>query len=363
MKILVDGMPRTVGGIGSLIMNIAEVARNRNDDIVFEYLISDHSAYVSVLEEKGYKYYVTPRVKDVNKYKAFVTDVFRNNKYNYLWFNNTSKVNILLPQIAKQVGGARLITHPHGVDFEEKGIKKCLFRFLDKYHERKMFSMIDVPLACSEQAADVYYKGNPELRKNVKIIRNGIFTSKFRFSTSCRSKIRTELGLTEDDVLLGAVGRLTRVKNYSFLIELINDLPDNYKLIILGEGEDQERLQNQILNNGCENRCRLLGKKENINEYLSGMDYFLMPSFNEGMPYSIIEAQASGLRCVVSSTLSREVAITDLVEYAPINNKMAWIENLKDFPKGIDRLAYSEWIKASGFSIEDTYDVFVDSVS
>lgn len=362
MRILVDGMPRTVGGIGSLIMNIAEEAKKRGDDVVFDFIISDYSAYIPLLEEKGYKYFVTPRVKDTKKYKSSITTIFRENAYDFLWFNNTSKVNIVLPEIAKKIGGVKIIAHPHGVDFEEKGIKRAVFKFLDVLHKKRMFSLIDVPFACSEKAADVYYKHNKSLRENTKVIRNGIFASGYLFSTENRKRIRTDLGLTDEDILLGAVGRLTKVKNYPFLIDLMRNLPTHYKLIIIGEGEDHEVLQELIIRSEMSERCYLLGKKSNVNEYLSAMDFFLMPSFNEGMPYSIIEAQANGLRCLVSDTLSREMGITDLVSFASTKNLNSWINYLQEKNNKIDRKSYTERIRESGYSIEDSYNLFICSL-
>ena len=362
MRILVDGMPRSVGGIGSLIMNIAEVAKNRNDDVRFDFIISDHSAYIPILEEKGYSYYVVPRISERKKYKECITEIFQNQKYDYLWFNNTSKVNLMLPEIAKKVGKTKIMTHSHGVDFEEKGIKRIVFKILDSLHEKRMYSLIDVPLACSEEAADVYYKHDKKLREKTKVIRNGVFTSKYEFSALNRKKIREELGLKDNEILLGAVGRLTKVKNYSFLIDLMKELPDSYKLIIIGEGEDHEALQKQIENLGLPESCFLLGKKSNVNEYLSAMDYFLMPSLNEGMPFSIVEAQTNGLRCVVSDTLSKEVAITDLVSFASLDDSHAWIDCLMSDGKDINRSSYTERIKAAGYSIEDSYDILIDSL-
>lgn len=363
MKILVDGMPRTVGGIGSLILNMAEVARNRKDDVSFDFIISDHSAYVPVLEEKGYTYFIVPSIRDVKEYRRCIASLFKEHTYDYLWFNNTSKVNIVLPRLAKRIGGAKLITHTHGIDFEEKGIKRAAFVALDALHEKEMFSLIDVPLACSEQAANVYYKHDKGLRNKTVVIRNGVFTSRFLFSSENRNRIRAELGLSNDDVLLGAVGRLTKVKNYSFLIDLMNDLPDKYTLILLGEGEEHAALQNQIAGSRASGRIQLLGKKDAVNEYYSAMDYFLMPSFNEGMPFSIIEAQANGLPCIVSDTLTREMAITDLVRFAPLGDKAAWIDLLKEpETKDVDRAAYVERVREAGYSIEDTYDLFIRSL-
>ena len=81
------------------------------------------------------------------------------------------------------------------------------------------------------------------------------------------------------------------------------------------------------------------------------------------MPFSIIEAQANGLPCIVSDTLTREMAITDLVRFAPLGDKAAWIDLLKEpETKDVDRAAYVERVREAGYSIEDTYDLFIRSL-
>ena len=359
MRILVDGMPRTKGGIGSLILNIAEYARNycKNDDLTFDFIIAGRSGYLPFLEENGYRYYMAPPVSEVKKYQQFLRSLFAGSKYDFLWFNNTSKVNLMLPTYAKKQG-VKLITHPHGVDMEEKGMKRIVFKALDRLNEGKMFSLIDVPFACSEEAADVYYRGSASLREKTVIIRNGINTDAFSFDPVRRKKVRDELGVKDGEILLGAVGRLTAVKNYPFLIELLRRLDEKYKMIILGEGEDKTLLEELIRENGLSDRCFLLGSKENVRDYLSAMDVFLMPSLNEGMPYSIIEAQCAGLPCVVSDTLSPNMKITDLVAFVSLDDPQAWITSIVEGSRSADRKQYKEKVIASGYGIEQTYSAF-----
>ena len=360
MKILVDGLPRTIGGIGSLILNIADYSFSlpNNENVEFEFIVAGYSGYSSTLEKNGYKYYVAPSIQNLREYILFLKRLFAENQFDYLWFNNTSKVNIWLPLCAKDKG-VKVITHPHGVDIEEKGMKRFFFKLLNIINSNKMFSLVDIPLACSEDAADEYYKGASKLRKQTTIIHNGISTSRFTFSEKAREQIRKELGVQADDYLLGAVGRLTRVKNYPFLIEMLTLLDDHYKLIVLGDGEGREELEALIDEKSVRDRCWLLGMKSNPQDYMSAMDFFLLPSLNEGMPYSVIEAQSEGLPCVVSDTLSDELKITNLVLYKSITDPQKWADALRNTAVCKCRSDYSELVKKSGYSIEKTYEEFV----
>ena len=356
MRVLVDGIPYTIGGIGTLVVNIADYNHKINGPYEFEFLVPPGSAYIPILQRKGYTYYVVPKLRNFFAYRKVIKQVVTNKSYDFLWYNNTSKANLTLPLFAKKYGNMRIIVHPHGVAPEEHGIKRLILSTLNQLHERKLFQLVDIPFACAEEAADYYYRNNQALRKKVTIIRNGIDAEQFAFSEGKRAEIRAALGLSDDDVLLCAVGRLTAVKNYSFLINLINRLDSHYKLMLIGEGEDRPILEAQIEEDHLQNRTFLLGKQSNVSWYLSAADIFLMPSFHEGMPFSAIEAQASGLPCLISDQVSEEVAITDLVQFIPLElNK--WSEVLL-INKTRNRVQYAEKIANAGYSIDTSYGLF-----
>ena len=254
-----------------------------------------------------------------NPHKQNIQMIFNQNDYEYVWINNTSKINIDLPRIAKK-HGAKIIVHSHGVATEAKGLKKIIFSIIEKVNTREYCRLIDIPFACSQASAKFFYPA--DLLKKCKVVSNGIETEKFLFNEKERIRIRRELGIKNNDILIGAVGRLTTVKNYAFLADLLPELPDKYKVIILGDGEDEAYLKNIIDKHNIGDRFFLLGKKQNISAYLSAMDIFAMPSLNEGMPFSLIEAQASGLRCVVSTGVSQEAKIIDYISFANCNNKL-----------------------------------------
>ena len=361
MRVLVDGLPRTVGGIGSLIINMAEYSRKSGkSDIVFEYIVAGRSGYETFLNEKGYKFYVAPDISNIIQYYAFLKSIFEKTHFDFLWFNNTSKVNIVLPLIAKNYG-TKIISHPHGIDTEEKGIKRLVFKMLNRINRRRMFSLIDIPFACSKEAADLYYKGCKSLRERTQIMRNGIVIDDFRYDKDIRKNIRKRLSFDEDTILIGTVGRLTGVKNYPFIISLLKEISDEYKAIIIGDGEDREILQEMIDSNNLAERCFLLGKKENVSDFYSAMDCFLLPSFNEGMPYSIIEAQCEGLPCIVSDSLSKELKITDLVSYEPLSKPNNWLDKLYSFRRNQNRAIYPDRIRDAGYSIERSFEILMQS--
>ena len=362
IKILVDGMPKEIGGIGTFLLNIANqnfLGKN-SIDINFSFLIPENSKYQELLNQINCKTYIVPSLKKIFSYKKVIKGLFRECSFDFIWINNTSKVNRVLIKLAKN-RGIKIISHPHGVDNEEKYLKKIVFHLIERLNERFYLSAIDIPLACSEEAAKVYYKYDLDLLNKSVVIKNGINTFNFKFSDTSRNIIREKLSILSDEILLGTVGRMTEVKNHTFLIDVIYNLPKNYKLIILGDGDDKEKITKKVEEMGLEGRIILPGQVNNVNDYLAAMDLFVLPSLHEGMPYAVIEAQSEGLPCVISDSVSKEVKITDLVFFAKLNSKNDWIKKIL---LGVSRInaskreRYSEIINDSGFSIEKSFLLF-----
>ena len=136
-----------------------------------------------------------------------------------------------------------------------------------------------------------------------QLIPNGIPTEAFRFDPAARQTIRRALGW-ENYRVLGHVGRLNRVKNQKFLLELMSRLGSGFRLILVGDGEDRAALEREIMERTLENRVKLLGNVENPAPYYSAMDAFLLPSLYEGMPLAVLEARCNGLNCLVSERVS-----------------------------------------------------------
>lgn len=362
MKILVDGMPEQKGGIGTFLLNMARWSKISKDvpSIDFAFLLPEKSEYKKILEAIGCKCFTVTNLKEYTKYKENIDKVLEQDDYDFIWINNTSKVNSYIIKAAIR-NNIKILTHPHGVDNEEKGFKKIVFHILDRTNQRLYFENIAVPLACSHDAALSYYKGSEGLLNRCTVINNGIFTNDYKYSNLIREDIRKKLGVSDNEILIGTVGRMAVVKNHTFLIELLHDLPDAYKLIILGDGEERSRIEDIIGQFELENRVILAGQVNYVNNYLTAMDIFVLPSLHEGMPLSVIEAQAEGLPCIVSDSVSKEVKITDLVRFAKLNDISDWKKYILFETEEIHNLKrdeYADIIAKSGYGIEQSFSLF-----
>lgn len=358
MRILVDGLPRNVGGIGTLLVNIVDynLTAGNKDKYIFEFLLPKESEYKALLSEKNITFYEIPRISNI-KYRHIINKIFNNRKYDFLWINNTSKVNLMLPKIAKK-NGAKIISHSHGISCEETGLKKLMFTIIEKTVEWEYDNLVDVPFACSEDSADYFYHG--ELRRKCKVLHNGIWVNKFQYNPDYRKEIRMKYKIKDRDILIGSIGRITKVKNYPFLIQLLGQLPKNYKLIIIGDGEDYELIKDLIIQQKLNERVYMLGVKKDVERYLSAMDIFLMPSLNEGLPFALVEAQASGLKCIVSKGISKEANIVGNVDFINVNSIKEWVQKIEGIKYSNNRKDAIKSIIANGYSIELSYQEIVE---
>lgn len=169
---------------------------------------------------------------------------------------------------------------------------------------------------------------------NVVVVRNGIDTEKFRNPKKTRNEVRQELGIPHDSFVLGHIGRFVKVKNHSFLLsvfERIAEKKPGARLLLIGDGEDREKVVAEIKSKNLTDRVIILSNRSDIPELLSAMDCFILPSLFEGFPVALLESQASGLRCVVSDRINSEVYLSDLI--VPLSLSLSpsvWADTILD---------------------------------
>lgn len=222
----------------------------------------------------------------------------------------TSTAAIYLP-IARKCGIETTIAHARsaGVD---KGLKGILTRFFRCNLSKKA----DYLFTCSELAGISVFGKKAVEQGRTRFLPNAIDCQKFAPDPLVREKIRRELGI-ENCYVIGHVGRFHYAKNHEYLLrvfaELVKRKTRDYVLLLLGEGSGMEDIRILSRELGIEDKVYFLGNKSNINDYYQAMDYFVYPSRFEGMPGTIVEAQAAGLRCLMSDTICKEVIATELV--------------------------------------------------
>ena len=191
----------------------------------------------------------------------------------------------------------------------------------------------------------------------VRIWKNAINCESYRYDIEKRKKVRADLEV-EDKTVLMHVGNFTPPKNQMYLLNVLKSLLERkkeYVLIFVG-GETaaglQEKVRTKTRDLGIEKSVKFLGSRSDINELLQGADVFCFPSFFEGMPGAVLEAQAAGLPCVISKTITEEVKVLNSTKMLPLKNSVnLWVEAIEQSSDISRHDTYEEMVNA-GFDIK-----------
>lgn len=326
-----------LGGAESRIMDLyRQIDRSK---VQFDFLVhSDAEGYFEKeIKQLGGRIFRVPRFRIYNYFayrKALQVFFTKNHTFKAVQGHITSTAAIYLP-IAKSAGIPVTIAHARsaGVD---KGLKGRMTRWM----RRNLSKKTDYMFTCSRLAGISVFGKKAVEEEKTRFIPNAINCAAFAYNEEKRQAMRERLGLTEKYVI-GHVGRFHYAKNHEYLLGVFEKLVKreeaekssgrNYELILLGEGSGMEAARQLAKSLGIENRVQFLGNQSNIADYYQAMDYFVYPSRFEGLPGTIIEAQTSGLKCLMSDTICDEVKVTPLVETMSIEAEPElWAQQIEE---------------------------------
>ncbi len=154
---------------------------------------------------------------------------------------------------------------------------------------------------------------------NTLVLRNGINLDSYH--NQPRSELRRKYGIPDDCFVLGHVGRFNKVKNHRRIIEIFKIVKlrhPNSKLLFVGDGEEESLIQQRVEEIQLKEEVIFMGARNDVPSMMAMMDCFIFPSLYEGLGIVLIEAQAAGLKCVVSDTVPKETTVTDKVYRLPL---------------------------------------------
>ena len=158
--------------------------------------------------------------------------------------------------------------------------------------------------------------------KNTVVVNNGIDISRFKNVAENKISIRESLGIPKDAFVIGHVGRFSAEKNHEQILkvfESVREVNDKAFLLLVGAGERRSEIEEEIKGKGIDRYSLILSGRNDIHMILKAMDVFLFPSIYEGLGIALIEAQASGLRCIVSDTVPPDAFVSDNVVALDLN--------------------------------------------
>ncbi|MDB6353564.1 glycosyltransferase family 1 protein [Trichococcus sp. K1Tr] len=341
------------GGAETMIMNIY---RKIDKNIIqFDFVVHtrDKCDYDQEIKELGGRIYSIPKYEGLNysSYNKAWNVFFKDHpQYKLIHGHVRSTASIYL-RIAKKYGLIS-ISHSHNTS-SGKGMvafAKNLMQYPIRYIADDFF-------ACSLYAGEWLFGKKVCQKDNFFILKNAIDVNAFRYNEAVRTIKRRELNLAGKFVI-GHIGRFHPQKNHMFLVEVfkkVHDRNENTVLLLIGEGEQRAKVEEKVNKLGLTEHVLFTGVRDDIPQLIQAMDVFVFPSLFEGLGIAIVEAQASGLKCIVADTIPSEAFVTDIVESLPLNSKTdIWANKILEKSSNYKRNDVSQAIFHSGYDIKET---------
>lgn len=333
------------GGLENFIMNLYE--QIDREQVQFDVIIHarKENDYVEQIEAMGGKVYTLPRL--TSKPIQNLIQIYRIvKKQQYPVVVRHTPNALVTPQLlVARLGGAKTICHSHSVTDPQKTAHK-LGRLLMKVATTNR-------VACSEAAGKWMFG-----KQDYEIVQNAINIQKFEYSKEKEQKVREEFKLADKKVY-GHIGNFAEVKNHMYLLSIYKEILDRDKNAVcfcLGEGSLRTQIEAEIERLGIADRVILTGVRHDAENFMSCFDVLIFPSIFEGLPLTLIEAQAAGLPCLISDAITKEVVVTEhLVEMRSIKEPAElWAKRAVEIAnqEELDRSCQYELIAKHGYDIK-----------
>lgn len=263
-----------------------------------------------------------------------IRSIVKKNRYEYVLKLCDTPIGVFDLLAAREGGAKVLCVRSCNASSSESSLKRIVNQIL-----RPVLNKVaNVKLAPSRLAAE-YTFGKKEVDQGkVTFLKNAVDLNIYKFDEKARKSIRESYGINDKQLVCGHIGRFNYQKNHKFLIDTFKSVVDKQPdavLLLVGTGELLSDIKKQISSYGIGKNVIFCGVRSDVPELLSAMDVFLLPSWFEGMPNTVIEAQAVGIPAVISDRITKEANITNNIKYLPIEDKDTWVaEILRSWKSG-----------------------------
>lgn len=350
IRVLHVGIDSHLGGIETYLLKIATYIDKEKYQFNFLAFKGSEPCFRKELEELGcHFFYIEQRRKNYINYITDLKRLYENKQFDIVHCHMNS-LSCIEPIILALKYGCKVLVHSHNsaniVSVKSRILHKIGSYFLPMHKVTRV--------AVSDLAGKWMFKNN-----DFQVLNNGLDVEKFKYNSRSRKEIREELKINKEEEVILHIGAFRTQKNHSFLIDIFNEYVKtntNATLFLVGEGVLKDKIKAEVIDRGLEKKVVFLGQRDDIAELLSGSDKFLFPSLYEGFPNALIEAQATGLYCVVADTITKQAVFDQICCQvslkAPLNE---WIEALQK-PAIEKREKCVDFIRKAGLSIEDEID-------
>lgn len=248
-------------------------------------------------------------------------------EYDIVHVHGNSSI-ILLEMLAALMAGVKIrIAHSHN--------STCKFKIIDRILRLPFYVLCNGRLACGEEAGKWLFNNH-----KFKVINNGIDTKQYQFDPIKRNRIRQNLGW-QNQKIIGHVGNFVDSKNHKKILEIFEHtyrIESQARLLLVGAGDLENEIKERAKALGIEDKVFFAGSVDNVLDYLCAIDVILMPSLFEGLPLTLVEEQANGLKCLISDNITQNIKLTSNVYFLSLSDKnLVWADKLLQLLKEYDR--------------------------
>jgi glycosyltransferase involved in cell wall biosynthesis len=339
------------GGAETMVMNYYR--RMDRSRVQFDFLVHrpQEGAYEKEILSLGGRIYRLPGLRPGN-FSAYYKEArafFKDHPEYRILHAHMSELACIAFMAAAKEGVPVRICHAHNAprEWNLKAPMKFIFKHLIRRYATHLFT-------CGRDSGDwLYGRGS---RDRFVYLHNAIETGRFGYNALSRERLRSQYGF-DGKLVLGHVGRMEKVKNQTFLLDILKSLISSGTdavCLLIGKGSLEEKLREKTRALGLEERVFFMGARDDVADLLQMMDAFVFPSYFEGASVSLIEAQTAGLPCFVSAEQSQDAVITESVCRISLKEPAdTWAERIKNTCAGFERKDAARKIREAGYDIDE----------
>lgn len=350
------------GGAETFLMKIYRNIDRSKYQLDFCINVKEKCFYEDEILALGGKIYRIPsKSENLQEFRRQLSAVVRENQYQYVLRITSSAMGLMDLKIAKKAG-AKVCCARSSNSSDGNGIKTRAVHFLGRLLYAKY---VDVAIAPSDLAAQYTFGKKMYADGNVHILHNAVDLDYYKYSEEEKNRVRKEFSIAPDVKVLGHIGRFMQQKNHLFLLDVFHEVYKqnrNTVLLLVGDGELKESVKQKAAALGLLDSVIFTGVRKDIPALLSAMDVFVFPSLYEGMPNTVIEAQATGLPCIIADTITRGVKLISSVKFLSLSDSaVRWAEAVLDSLKEARQDTKQTFVK-NRYDIASSAKDFVDVI-
>lgn len=345
------------GGAETMVMNYyRNVDRTK---VQFDFMVhrQERGAYDDEIEALGGKIYRMPPVQPghFGEYKKAVAKFFDEHNEYQIVHSHMSELGYYVFREAKSRGIKCTVCHAHNAPhFSDETLIEKAKDVVRNYFKHRIRKYTDHKFICGIEAGNWLF--GEKNRDSFVMMNNAVDAHRFGWDAEKAQQMRKALS-TDGRFAICHVGRFNSQKNHTFLIDIFKEINKKNKdavLLLVGAGDLEEKIRQKVSTLGLDENVRFLGLRDDVNDILLASDVFLFPSLYEGLPVTLVEAQSSGIKCIISDSIPTDCRITENVEAVSLEKSAeAWADEVLKYADGYDRKDAFGQISAAKFDIKE----------